>query len=114
MTDGVIHPDVAANVALTGRITAWLKAAGVKRSDMAVDIADIIFAARDVAALIEKMIELNPQASDEADRAGAYLGMMHAVLFTEMKHHLEELEDGWPELEDRLEELSPAETDADL
>jgi hypothetical protein len=114
MTDSVIHPDVAANVALTGRITAWLKAAGVKRSDMAVDIADIIFAARNVAALVEKMIELNPQDSDEADRAGEYLGMMQAALFTEMKHHLKDLEDAWPELEDRLEELSHAETDADL
>lgn len=98
---------VTENVALARRLTTWLRAAGVKHSEMAVDIADIIFAARDVAQSIEDMLVLQPNQPHEADKALEYVGKLRALLFSELKPHIEDLEQTWPELEQRLDKLSP-------
>jgi hypothetical protein len=98
---------VAENVALAGRLSEWLRAAGVTHTEMAVDLADIISAAKYAESALMEMLKLDVSNRTDADEALGRLGQLHTWLFTEMKHHLEELEQAWPELETRLVALAP-------
>ncbi len=96
----------AEHLALVGRVSTWLAKAGVANSGMAVDFADIIAAAGRVAELLAATIGCDPSVPDDADRALTSITEMHAWLFTEMRPHLETLEQSWSTLEGRLEDLS--------
>ncbi|MET0395796.1 MAG: hypothetical protein ABW277_03120 [Longimicrobiaceae bacterium] len=98
---------VAATLDLTNRLTSWLRSAGVKDSEMAVDFADILSAARHIEEILTQLLTVEPTRPEGADEALSHLGKLHVWLFGEMKHHLLELEDVWPRLENRLVELAP-------
>lgn len=101
------HVEVSDTIALTAQFTKWLRNAGVERSELAMDVADILAAAKHIARLVEQTLRLDPREPAEADEALSHLAEMRAWLFTEMKPHLTALEETWPALEDRLDLLAP-------
>lgn len=102
------EPDlVTENVALADRLASWLRSAGVTRTELAVDLADTLGAARHVQVLVDQLLALEPANPQDAERALQHLGALHAWLFGEMKYHIEELWLGWPEIEAKLEEALP-------
>ncbi len=101
----------AEDAALADRISEWLRSAGVTHTEMAVDLADIVGAAKYAENAIMELLKLDVRSPTDADSALEQLGRLDAWLFTEMKHHLEELQRAWPELEGRLVELAPDDPD---
>lgn len=84
------------------RLSNWLEKANIGQREMAVDFADIFTAADEVREYLEEMIALDPAESSSADAMIRLLGRMRARLFVEIPHHLEHLQQGWNELEERL------------
>jgi len=74
---------------------------------MAVDFADLLIAARSVERALTELITLDAENPQQADVALALAGKMAAQLFTELRGHLDSLENNWEQFEDRLEELAP-------
>jgi hypothetical protein len=107
------------HVALTGRVSEWLRQAGVSDADaratLAVGLVDSLAAAQHVAADLERMLELNPSKPVEADSALQLAANMHAWLFTELKDHVAEMEAVWEEAfeEELVKHCSPEEADDD-
>ena len=102
----VDHGSTGAHVAFAARLSAWIDRAGVEGSDaigeLAVGIADTLNAIARAALVVEALVDLDPTTEAGADEALDQLGRLHALLITEAKYHLEELERRWPELEDAL------------
>jgi hypothetical protein len=97
------------NVALTESLTKWLRRVGLEDkavAEAAVDTADIIAAADQVKALVERMTECDPATALGADQALTAASEIEVQLFTELKSHLETLEDVWTLLLERLDALS--------
>jgi hypothetical protein len=95
------------HVALTGRVSEWLRKAGVHDADaratLAVGLVDSLAAARHVAADLEFLLQLDPDQPAQADEALRLTGRMHAWLFTELKDHVAEMESVWePAFEEEL------------
>lgn len=95
------------DVALARKVSRWLQATGVLATEMSVDLVDIISAARSVQADLDELLKLDVTQPEQADAALDLLGRLHAWLFTEIKHHVLQLEKRWPELEERVAALSP-------
>jgi hypothetical protein len=95
------------DVAFANRLARWLHAANVPTTEMSVDFADVISAARAVQQDLEELMTLDVRQPDQADAALDCLGRIHAWLFTEIKHHVQEIENAWPELEERIAALTP-------
>jgi hypothetical protein len=73
---------------------------------MAADLADIVYAAAYVRQLANQLLDSDLNKASDADRALQAAASIEVELFTELKHHLECLEESWPALLDRLEELT--------
>jgi hypothetical protein len=107
------------HVALTGRVSEWLGRAGVNDADaratLAVGLVDSLAAAHQVAADLERLLELDPDTAGDADQALQLAANMHAWLFTELKVHVAEMEAVWePAFEEELvKRCSPEEEDDD-
>jgi hypothetical protein len=86
-------------VALTGRLSEWLRRAGIEdpdaRATLAVGLVDSLAAAQRIAADLESLLELNPAQPAQADEALQLAGNMHAWLFTELKDHVSDMELVW-------------------
>ena len=95
------------DVALTRKLSGWLHAIGIPMTEMAVDFVDIISATRCVQADLDALLKLDVSQPDQADSALKLLGRLDAWLFSEIKHHIQELEKNWPQLEERVAALSP-------
>jgi hypothetical protein len=105
------------HVRLTGRVSDWLRKAGVDNDEaqatLAVGLVDSLAAARHVATDLESLLDLDPSMPAEADHASQLAGQMHAGLFTELKDHVAEMEALWePMLEEELAKLCPPDEDA--
>ena len=94
-------------VVLADNLAAWFRNTGFPQTDIAVDFADNIAAAWRVEELLPRLMSLRTDDGSEAAQALACVGELHAWLFGEMKHHLEELEHAWPALEAHFEKLAP-------
>jgi hypothetical protein len=97
----------AQHVMLTGRVSDWLRRAGVHDADaratLAVGLVDSLAAAQHVTMDLEAMLELDPDQPAQADEALRLASQMHAWLFTELKDHVAEMESVWePAFEEEL------------
>lgn len=95
--------------ALASELSAWLRRAGVQHTDLAVDVADLLYAARKVEGAVQELLRLDLTEPKHVERAVDELGKMHAWLFTEMKPHLEELEAAWLSIENPIASSIPDE-----
>jgi hypothetical protein len=100
------HSDVVQHVAFAGELARWSERAGVGDadavSDLAVGFADILNAAASASRVLEELIALDPNESDEANAALTKLGYLRALVVTEIKSHAEDLERRWDTLEECL------------
>jgi len=107
--------NVEETVALTRALGEWLRKVGVQndeqRADVAVDLADILAAAGQVRTDVRRLLALDPSKAEEADAALTLAANIEVQLFTELKGHLQTLEEAWPDLLGRLEDLCPEEAD---
>ena len=89
----------AQHVALTGRVSDWLRHAGVHdpdaRATLAVGLVDSLAAAQRIAADLESLLALDPDQPAQADEALRLATNMDAWLFTELKDHVAEMELVW-------------------
>lgn len=108
MSAGFSHPEPAETVALTHKISAWTRSAGLSHVHVSVDLADIVAAASYAEQALQEMLALDVNDPAQAAEALDRLGQIHAWLFTELKVHLEQLEQKWPDLEERLAALAPS------
>jgi hypothetical protein len=104
-----LDDETQGRVELARRIGMWLRKTGVTHSEMAVDFADLVAAARSVERALAELVTLDAENPQQADVALALAGKMAAQLFTELRGHLDSLEKDWEQFEDRLEALAPAE-----
>jgi hypothetical protein len=90
-----------AEVALVGRLSAWLERAGVTdpehRATLAVGLGDTLASARRTADALERMLRQDPTTEAGAEQALEQTGMMSAWLFSEIQHHVGELAAIWDE-----------------
>src|SRR4051812_632032 len=105
-------------LALTDRVSAWLKRSGVQdgdiRATLAVGLADFLEAARTTGEHLESMLAEDPGNPQSADRALEHASAMSVHLFGEAKDHLLELEALWErQIEERLAALGSPESDED-
>ena len=107
--------NIEETVALTKALGDLLRKLGVQadqqRADVAVDIADILAAAGQVHTDVRRLLALDPSKADEADTALTLAANIEVQLFSELKGHLATLEDAWPGILARLDELCPEEAD---
>jgi hypothetical protein len=99
----------AEHVAFARSLEARFQAAGVESgttADMAADLADIVYAAAYVRRLADQLLEGDLNNVSDAERVFQAAARIEVELFTELKHHLECLEQSWPALLDRLEVLT--------
>ena len=106
------------HVALTGRVSDWLRRAGVQEPDaratLAVGLVDSLAAARRIAADLESLLKLDPNQPAQADEALQLAANMHAWLFTELKDHVAEMEQVWePAFENELAKRGSPEEEED-
>ena len=101
--------DTEATAVLARDLALWLSRAGVAPTELAVDFADLLHGAKEVQASLVILLSLDVNRREDAEHAMEQLGLLHAWMFTEMKPHLEEIERGWQQLEDRIVELIPDE-----
>lgn len=80
-------------------------------TDMAVDFADLLAAARFVDEMLSKLVQLDVRNAHQADEALQLLGSISAQLFTELRGHLDSLEREWEALEEQLDKLGVPEED---
>ncbi len=106
---GTASRDSDATAALANELSHWLRRAGIERTDLAVDFADIVQGAKEVEAALHALLALDLQKPVDAERAMEELGRMHAWLFTDMLPHLKEIEEGWQALEDQVVRRLPSE-----
>ena len=100
------------DLALPDRVAAWLRAVGFERTELGVHFYDVLDGARRVEAELQVLLATNPAlGSDDADRALSSLARLNTWLFTEVKHHIGELEHSWDELERRVQTFE-GETDS--
>jgi hypothetical protein len=103
-------------IALTNRITRWLKAAGVTdevaRSTLAVGLADSLYAMEVSAREIYALLATDPTIEEGASQALQHCGMLGAFLFSELHNHLEDMRAVWePAFEDKLAARLPPDLD---
>jgi hypothetical protein len=89
-------------VELAERLAAWLRAAGMEDTGLAVDFSDVIAAARRAEQILSRLLELRPRDAECAGELFDDLCELQVWLFGEMKYHLGELERAWPLLEECL------------
>src|SRR5688500_16035462 len=108
------HSSTAAHVAFAGRLSGWLRRAGVPddaASTAAVGFADILNAAGRAAPELEAMLELDPSKPEEEDKARGRLCYLHAIFLTEIKDHVDALATHWEAVEAPLLATAPDDDD---
>jgi hypothetical protein len=107
--------DISTNVRFAGELREWMAQAGVPdgatQADLAVGFADIIFAAGQAEAALRLLLQTDPRSPEGADRALTHLGYLNALFLSEIKGHLEDLEQAWPGLEMLLASRLPPDPD---
>ena len=102
----VSDDQVRSHVTFAAALTRWAERAGIpdgaRQADLGVGFADITHAARQAEQTLRELLETDPQTAVGADQALTRLGYLHALFFTEIKHHLADLEREWPALEAEL------------
>jgi hypothetical protein len=88
--------------ARAGRIEDWLKKIRGP-ADVAIDLADVLYAGQRADEILSELLTLNLEDPSGRDRAADLTAELHAWLFGEMKHHLEQLEANWSEVEAAVE-----------
>jgi hypothetical protein len=111
MTKPASPERAAATVARTREIARWLETVGASPTEMAVDFADLLSAARLVDEMLSKLVQLDVRNAQQADEALQLLGSISAQLFTELRGHLDSLEREWDGLEERVDALGAPEED---
>lgn len=90
----------------TRSIDAFLSRIGVgsadERADLAVDLADTLYAARDVERMLSELLDVDPESPSQVDRALELTANIEVQLFTELKDHLLDLQQSWPILFEKL------------
>ncbi len=92
-------PESESAAVFAATLARWLDHAGVQNTAAAVDLADVLYAAKQVEGAVQSLMRLRPGDRTHAAQAVDELGKLHAWLFTEMKPHLAELEAAWPSIE---------------
>jgi len=91
----------------TRSIDAWLKKVGLRDEDTvaqaAVDLADLLHAAADVRDLLAQLMAKDLKNQKAADEALQLAANIEVQLFTELKGHLESLQQIWPKVLQELE-----------
>ena len=105
-------------IALTNRITRWLRAAGVTdevaRSTLAVGLGDSLYAMEVATREIHALLATDPTTEEGATRALHHCGMLGAFFFSELHDHLVDMRAVWePAFEDRLAARLPPDPDDD-
>ncbi len=104
------NSSVTQHLELTSAIDSWLHQIRASDDDfiaqVSVDLADILRAAEDVRAELDKLLTGKLTDAQSADEALQGAANIEVQLFTELKHHLESLEPLWPTVMDALERLS--------
>ena len=90
------------NMDLTRELGRWLKRADIPETGIAVDLADIVHAARLTHKHLKAVIKLDPRKPAEASQAAELFGRLYSYLTGEAKHHIREMERAWPAFEKRL------------
>jgi hypothetical protein len=98
---------------LADGLSRWFERAGVHRPEVAVDLADVVQAAKEVEMATQVLMTLEPDAPADSERALDQLGRIHAWIFTEIKPHIAELEVRWPSIEDPIVARFPQESGGD-
>jgi hypothetical protein len=80
MTKPASQERAAATVARTREIARWLETVGASPTEMAVDFADLLSAARLVDEMLSKLVQLDVRNAQQADEALQLLGGMSAQL----------------------------------
>ena len=111
------HSVAAEHVAFAANLARWIERAGVTDDeaigDLAVGFADTLAAAAAAGPVLEELLTLDPRTAEGADRALEKLGYLHALLISEAKYHLEDLERRWEILEALLLATAPADATDD-
>ena len=106
MTDKNGSEAISAHVEFAGRLTQWMERAGVPdeatQADLGVGFADILYAASEAQRILDQVVALDPTSLVGAEQALGHLGYLHALFLGEIKSHLEDLDQAWPVLEERL------------
>ncbi len=95
------------HVAFTNQLSLWLRAAGVADADaratLAVGLADLLAASKQIESELEAALARDPSVPHEADAALAHLCNINAWLFTDLAGHVEDMAPLWePQLEEKL------------
>lgn len=101
--------DAASTRVLAADLAGWFDRAGVKSPDVAVDLADLLHAAKRLEDAVKSLLKLDLNDRAHVEQAIDELGRMHAWLFTEIKPHLADLEASWSGIEDPIVALVPDE-----
>jgi hypothetical protein len=75
-------------------------------TDVATDLADILYAATDAHRLVDGMLAADIENADDAKGLLQMAADIDVQLFTELKDHLESLEQAWPGVLDAVERLA--------
>lgn len=94
-------------VELARRIRAWLVEIDAHTTGAGVDFADAIAAAKEIEALVLRLLSLRTSDVAQAREARSILGELYAWLFGELRPHLNHLEQVWEKLEDALAVRAP-------
>ncbi len=97
------------HVDLVDAIDRWLQMIDpgnpAAAADSAVDLADLLHAAADVRALLADLMAIDPRNASKADEALQIAANIEVQLFTELRGHLESLQESWPRIMERLSSL---------
>lgn len=103
---------ISEHLARTRAIDSWVQrlSDGNEKlaSEVAVDLADLLRAAETVREELDQLLAADlddPQAADAALQNAANITVQ---LFTELKQHLESLEQHWAQIEDALDRRAEA------
>jgi hypothetical protein len=99
--------DVASHLALTRAVDSWVRRLSPRNdslaAEVAVDLADLLHAASVVRRELDHLLKADLDGADSAEAALQGAANIGVQLFTELKQHLESLEQHWPKIERALE-----------
>jgi hypothetical protein len=98
---------------LASQLSAWLRVLGIEDTDAAVDLAYSIAAAKKIDRLVARLLALRPEYPEDAHLALGVTGELYDWLFTELRWHLDQLEQNWDTLEGALRKRAGDEDEED-
>jgi len=92
---------------LVRSICEWVEKIGLQdeqfASSVAVDLADLLYAASEVRGLLERLLATDLNAGTGLDEALQLAASIEVELFHELKPHLEDLERNWERVLEQLD-----------